>query len=333
MTKLVFFEVQDWEKEILIKHFPEAFLTEEKLTPENTANYQDAEIISSFIYSSITKDVIDTLPNLKLVATRSTGFDHIDVAYCKTKNISVANVPEYGSNTVAEHTFALILTLTRKMYKSITHAKNLNFDHKEIRGIDLFDKTLGIIGLGKIGQQVLRIAKGFGMKVLVFSRTKHDELAKQYGFAYTDLKTLLKQSNIISLHLPLNDQTRHIINKENILFCKKGSYLINTARGGLIDTEAIILALNKGILGGVGIDVLEEEKELTEEIAILTNEYSADVDLKTLIFNHILINHPKVIITPHNAFNSEEALMRIEETTIENIQSFLAGKPINKVQP
>lgn len=331
MAKLVFFEVQDWEKDILTKHFPEAFLTEEKITTDNASSYADAEIISTFIYSTVNKEGIDKLLKLKFIATRSTGFDHIDVAYCKAKNITVANVPEYGSNTVAEHTFALILTLTRKMYKSINQAKNLNFDHREIRGTDLYAKTIGIVGLGKIGINVLRIAKGFGMKVIVYTRTKNEELAKQHDFLYVDLDTLLSTSDIVSLHVPLNDATKHIINKENILKFKKGSYLINTARGGLIDTEAIILGLNKGVLAGVGIDVLEEEKELSEEIAILTTEYGQDVDLKTLIFNHILINHPKVIITPHNAFNSEEALMRIEETTIENIKSFLNNSSVNVI--
>lgn len=329
--KTVFFEVQDWEKEILKQQFPEALLSEEKLTPDNTSSHQDAEIISTFIYSTVNKDVIDKLPSLKLITTRSTGFDHIDVAYCKTKNIVVANVPEYGSNTVAEHTFALILTLTRKMYKSVNQAKNLNFDHREIRGIDLCDKTIGIVGLGKIGLNVLRIAKGFGMKIIVCTRSQKEDLAKQYGFTYVTLDTLLQTADIISLHVPLNNETKHIINKDNILTCKKGSYLINTARGGLIDTEALILGLNKGILDGVGIDVLEEEKELNEEIAILTTEYGQDVDLKTLIYNHILINHPKVIITPHNAFNSEEALMRIENTTVENIKGFLEGKTVNIV--
>ncbi|MBI4097378.1 MAG: hydroxyacid dehydrogenase [Candidatus Levybacteria bacterium] len=331
MSKIVFFEVQDWEKEILQKEFPEAVLSDQKLSIDNASSFSDAEIVSSFIYSSLTKEVIDTLSRLKLIVTRSTGFDHIDIAYCKSKNIAVANVPEYGSNTVAEHTFALILTLTRKMYKSVNQAKNLNFDHREIRGIDVCEKTIGIVGLGKIGINVLRIAKGFGMKMIVCTRSQKEDLAKQYGFTYVTLDTLLQTADIISLHVPLNNETKHIINKDNILTCKKGSYLINTARGGIIDTEAIILGLNKGILDGVGIDVLEEEKELNEEIAILTTEYGQDVDLKTLIYNHILINHPKVIITPHNAFNSEEALMRIEQTTIENIHSFLEGKLHNTV--
>ncbi len=329
--ELVFFEVAEWERELLGKNFPEAIFTEERLTLENVDKYNQAELVSCFIYSQLSREVIDKLSNLKFIATRSTGFDHIDINYAKTKNILVANVPEYGSRTVAEHTFALILTLTRKIYQSINQAKTFDFEHKNIRGIDLYGKTIGIIGLGKIGIEVLKIAKGFGMRVLVSTRTKKEELAEELGFQYADLDFLLANSDIITLHLPYSHQTHHLINKENILRFKKGSYLINTARGGLVETEALVLGLEKGILAGVGLDVLEGEKELGEEIEILTSSYKKEVDFKTLVLNHILVNHPKVIITPHNAFNTKEALERIVFTTIENINSFLANQPKNLV--
>lgn len=329
--KTVFFEVQDWEQELLKNEFPDAVLTSEKSTPETVKNYSDTEILSCFIYSQITKDVIDLLPQLKYISTRSTGYDHIDIEHSKTKGIQVSNVPEYGSNTVAEHTFALLLNLTRKIYQSVNQSKNLNFEHDQIRGIDLEGKTIGIIGLGKIGQHVLRIANGFGMNIVAYNRTQDTELQKKITFKYADLDTLIQTSDIVSLHLPFNSETKHIINKENITKFKKGSYLINTARGGLIETEAILMGLDKGILEGVGLDVLEEEKELTEEIAILTTEYKSHQDLRNLLYNHILINHPKVLITPHNAFNSREALLRIAHTTIDNIKSFLETKPIHTV--
>jgi D-lactate dehydrogenase len=327
--RIVFFEVQNWEKENLHNSFPEAVLVEEKLTAESVKKHTDAEIVSTFINSSVNKEVIDALPQLKFITTRSTGYDHIDIDYCKSKNIIVSNVPEYGSNTVAEHTFALLLSLTRKIYQSVNHSKNLNFEHNEIRGIDLAGKTIGIIGLGKIGQHVLRIAHGFEMNILVFNRSQDQELLKQYDFRYVDLNTLLSTSDIVTLHLPFNETTKHTINKENITMFKKGSYLINTARGGLIETEAIVLGLDQGILDGVGLDVLEDEKVLNEEIAILTSEYKSHADLRNLVYTHILINHPKVLITPHNAFNSKEALERITKVTIENIQKYVAGSAIN----
>lgn len=323
--KIVFFELQDWEESPLKAIFPAATFTKEKLTSANVSNYHDAEIISCFIYSQIDKIIIDAMPNLKLISTRSTGFDHIDSEYCRVKNIKVANVPEYGSVTVAEHTFALILALTRKIYQGVGQAKRLDFDHQELRGIDLFNKTLGVIGLGKIGQHIIKIANGFGMKILVYTRTQNHELALKYNFEYSDLDNLISNSDIVTLHLPLNDQTKHIINKENILKFKKGGYLINTARGGLIETESIILGLEKDILTGVGLDVLEEEEELSEEAEVLTSEFHQKTDLKTLLYNHILLNHPKVLITPHNAFNSQEALKRISDTTISNINEFIAA--------
>ncbi|MCS6956327.1 MAG: NAD(P)-binding domain-containing protein [Patescibacteria group bacterium] len=329
--KIVFFEVASWEKDLLIKNFPEAYLVEDKLSLENVAKYQNAEIISSFVYSQLTKDILEKMPNLKFIATRSTGFDHIDISYCCQKNIKVSNVPEYGSRTVAEHTFALILTLTKKIYQSINQAKNFDFNHENIRGIDLFGKTIGIVGLGKIGFEVLKIAQGFGMRILVFNRSQKQELKEKYNFDYVDLKTIVSQSDIVSLHLPYNKETHHLINKNNIFDFKKGSYLINTARGPVVETEAIILGLEKGIFDGVGLDVLEEEKELAEETEILTKIYKKDVDLKTIVLNHVLVNHPKVIITPHNAFNTKEALERITKTTIENIKAFLNDSLINLV--
>lgn len=329
--RLVFFELQDWEKEALKTSFPDSTFTQEKLTAENADSFKDFEIISTFIYSDLTKEVIDKLPNLKFISTRSTGYDHIDLAAAKQRKILISNIPEYGSRTVAEHTFALILTLTRKIYQSITQAKDFDFDHQNIRGVDLFGKTLGVVGLGKIGKEVLMIAKSFGMNIVVFTRHEDLELVRQIGFRYADLTTLLSESDIVTLHLSLSSETRHLINKENIRKMKKGSYLINTARGGLIETEAIIKALEEGILAGVGLDVLEEEEELSEEIDILTSFYKKKIDLKTLILNHVLINHPKVIITPHNAFNSEEALKRITNTTIENIKAFHSNNPVNQV--
>lgn len=329
--KTVIFEISEWEKELLEKSLQDAVFTEEKLTADNASSYSDSEIISSFISSTINKDVIDRLPNLKLIVTRSTGFDHIDIDYCKSKNIVVSNVPEYGSSTVAEHTFALLLNLTRKIPQAIEQIQKLNFDHSALKGVDLYEKTMGIIGLGKIGQHVLRIAQGFGMKVISYARHPDEELARKMNFKYRDFDALLGESDVVTLHLPLTPQTKHIINKDNILKFKKGSYLINTARGDLIDTEAIFLGLDRGILEGVGLDVLEEEDELHEEVSILTKASQQNINLKTLIYDHILIRHPKVIVTPHNAFNSQEALERIIKVTIENIQSFIDGKVINTV--
>jgi Lactate dehydrogenase and related dehydrogenases len=169
------------------------------------------------------------------------------------------------------------------------------------------------------------------MRVLVYTRTQDETLAKTLRFSYKSLDEVLSSSDVVSLHLPLTDETKHIINKDNIKKIKKGAFLVNTARGGLIEAEALVLGLKEGILAGVALDVLEGEKELMEEIEILTESYRKETDLKTLVLDHILVNHPNVIITPHNAFNTKEALFRILETTIKNIQGFLKREIINVV--
>jgi len=330
--KIYFFESEKWEEQIIKKAFPDAILISEPLTNQNCHLFPDAEIISVFICSILNNEIIQKLPNLKCIATRSTGYDHIDIASCKARNITVCNVPEYGSVTVAEYTFALLLSLTRKIYQSVNQAKTFHFDHNQLCGIDLFQKRIGIIGLGKIGSHVLRISRGFGMKALVYTRTKDPVLEANLKFRYTDtLQELLEQSDIISLHLPYCEATKHTINKENIKYIKKGAYIVNTARGGLIETEALIMALEQNILAGVGLDVLEGEIALTEEVEVLTEKYKQNTDWKTLVLDYILINHPKVLITPHNAFNSNEALMRIENTNIDTINQFIIGKKINNI--
>ncbi len=329
--KIIFFEVADWENHLIRKNFPNAQLVKDRLTKDNLYKYLDFEIISPFVYSQLSREVLDKLPNLKYIATRSTGFDHIDVKYCQEKGVLVSNVPDYGARTVAEHTFGLILTLAKKIYQSINQAKNFDFNHENIRGIDLSGKTLGIVGLGKIGFEVLKIARGFEMSILVFTRTQKKELQEKYQFEYVNLPTLLSNSDIVTIHVPYTKETHHLINKSNINYFKKGSYLINTSRGGVIETEAIIFGLENNILAGVGLDVLEEEKDLVEEVEILTNFYKKEIDYKTIVLNHILINHPKVVITPHNAFNTVEALQRIIQTTTQNITSFLNGHPQNLV--
>lgn len=326
---IVFFETQESEKEQLKQLFPDSRLVESPLTSDNAPYFSEAEIISPFIYSSITKDCLEKLPKLHFITTRSTGYDHIDIETCKSRNIVVSNVPEYGSNTVAEFTFGLLLDLTRNITYSVLQAKQLNFDHQKLRGIDLYRKTIGIIGLGKIGRNVLTLAKGYGMNVLVYNHSQDNKFAQTMNFTYTDLDTLLQNSDIITLHVPLIKETYHMINKDSILKCKKGSFLINTARGGLVDTQAILLGLEKEILAGVGLDVLEGEDDLIDEVAILHTQSQNVSQMKTLLYNHILLNHPKVLITPHNAFNSSEALQRILDVTIDNIKNFLSNKTQN----
>jgi len=332
--KITFFEVEDWQKDYLKDKFSNeelSFFTE-PLSLDNVGSARGCSIVSPFIYSQINKDILQKLPSLEMIATRSTGFDHIDIETAKENKVVVCNVPFYGENTVAEHTFALILALSRKLFDSVERSRKGDFTLDGLRGFDLKDKTLGIVGLGHIGLHVARIAKGFEMKVLAYDLRQDKKVAKKIGLEYVELKDLLAKSDIITLHSPDNKETHHLINSDNIGLIKKGAYLINKARGGLIETQSLLRALSGGILAGVGLDVLEEECFVKEEAQLLSKEFPKTCDLKTVLQNHILLQQKNVIITPHNAFNSNEALIRILDTTVENIMGFIKKRAQNVVR-
>ncbi len=328
-----FFEIEDWEKSYLepalIGHT--LSFVQQPLADNNVGAYLDTEILSPFIYSSLNKNLLAKLPNLRLISTRSAGFDHIDLEYCQKHKITVCNVPAYGVNTIAEHTFALILALSRKIIPSVMKTKRGDFTLDNLRGFELAGKTLGIIGLGHIGKKVAEIASGFKMNILVNTSHPDYEFKAKYAVNYCDLETLLKESHIVTLHLPLTLATKHLINQKNIQLMAKGSVLINTSRGAIVETEAILYGLEKGILRGAGLDVLEEEGFLKEERQLLTREFLLTCDLKTQLLNHVLLTKDNVIITPHNAFNSTEALEEILKTTLNNIKGYFDHKIINMV--
>ena len=332
--QIVFFELEHWEKEYLLKKLKNCKVQfiEDQLNEDNLNQIKDVNAIGIFIYSVVNKKILQNLPNLKLIVTLSTGFDHIDLKECKKRKITVCNVPHYGENTVAEHTFALILNLTRKIHKAYERTIRGDFSIEGLRGIDLQEKTLGIIGAGSIGQHVIRIAKGFEMKVIAYDKFRNLKLAKRLGFKYISFNDLLKNSDIITLHVPYNKSTHHLINKKAISKMKKGVIIINTARGGIIETSALLQGVQSGKIAGAGLDVLEEECFIREEKQILSKHFLKECDLKTVLQNHILLKQDNVIITPHNAFNSWEALHRILDTTISNINSFLKKKPVNVVK-
>lgn len=333
MQKVVFFEVEDWEREHINSSFSEfqPVLTSEKLDDLTVIDYQDAEVISIFIYSTITKELLEKLPKLKFIATRSMGFDHIDFVACKEKGIVVSNVPTYGTHTVAEHAFALILALSRKIIPSVERARKGDFSSEGLTGFDLYGKTLGVVGTGHIGRNVALLGVSFGMKVLAYCHHVDPDLTAK-GVSFVTLDELLAASDIVSLHLPHNRETEHIINVGNIEKFKKGAILINTARGALVETQAILEGLEKGILSGAGLDVLEEENALKEEREFLASEHIKKGDIQTELLDHILLTRDDVVITPHNAFNSKEALHEILETSIGNVKSYISGAPTNIVE-
>lgn len=330
--KIAFFELEDWEKEIFQNSLNDHSLQffDSAITEEIANQIQDVEVLVLFVNSQVSRDLIIRLPALKFVATMSTGFDHIDLDAARERGIVVSNVPTYGEYTVAEHTFALILAISRKIFESQTRIKEGIFSPEGLTGFDLYGKTLGVVGTGNIGRNVIKIAKGFGMNVIAYNRSYNDQLAGELGFTYKDLDSVLRESDIITLHIPLTDETRHLINDEKISIMKNGAVIINTSRGGVLDTTALLNALESKKISAAGLDVLEEEPLLKEEKQLLTKRFNTE-ELQCVIEGHMLAMNPNVVMTPHNAFNSQEALRRIIDTTIENIIGYNSGEPKNTV--
>jgi D-lactate dehydrogenase len=331
--RAVIFEVEPWEMETFehLQADHDVEFVQEPLTADNASQYADAQIISPFIYSDLDQGVLAQLPQLKLVATRSTGFDHIATDFCAKQGILVSNVPTYGENTVAEHTFGLILTISHKLMEAIDRTRKGDFSQVGLRGFDLRGKTLGVVGTGAIGKCVIHIARGFQMEVVAFDVKPQPELAEQLGFRYADLDEVLAAADIVTLHVPANPKTHHLISQEQFDRMKDGVVLINTSRGTIVDVDALIRALAEGKVAAAGLDVLPEEPVMREEAELLRRVYRKQHNLDTLLADHILLRLRNVIITPHSAFNTREAVQRILDCTADNIARFMAGEPQNVV--
>ncbi len=320
--KIAFFDLFKDEKETYARLFEglDVIFFEEKFNKDTLSLAKDADIISVFITSEVRRDAIDALPNLKFIATRSAGVDHIDLEYCVTRGIKVANVPAYDPQTIAEFTFALLLNLSRKISIIDSRIKtDKNFSKTGLQGFNLVGKTLGVVGSGKIGKHTVKIAKGFGMQVLAHDLVPDLDFAKANDFQYLELQELLERSDVITLHAPFNKQNYHLIDKDKISKMKKGVVIINTARGELIDTGALLEGLREGVVAGAGLDVLEgerqEEQTYNDFLSRLESIGATD----------------KVIVTPHVAFYSKEAEENIIKTTVDNIQNFLNNNLTNIV--
>lgn len=333
--KIVVYETEEWEQaaclELLSSH--DLRCRTEALTQANAGADGEAEAITTFIESDLRAATLRQMSGLKLIATRSTGYDHIDLEYCRAAGIAVCNVPHYGDHTVAEHAFALLLALTRHVIDAAEQTRRGDFSGAGLRGIDLAGKTLGVIGAGRIGRRAIMIGRGFGMEVMAFDRQPDQAAAKTLGFRYAGLDEVLKSADVLSLHVPGGDGSRHLISDPEFAAMKPGALLINTARGGVVDPEAMVRALASGRLGGAGLDVLPEEPAMRDEAEIFRTDYPpvGPESLRSILAGHALLRFPNVIVTPHIAYNTHEALARIVATTIENIEAFAQGAPRNLV--
>ena len=333
--KIVVYETEEWEQAACLELLPGHDLRyrTEALTQANAGADGDAEAITTFIESDLGAAALRQMPGLRLIATRSTGYDHIDLDYCRVAGIAVCNVPHYGDHTVAEHAFALLLALTRHVVDAAEQTRRGGFSAAGLRGIDLAGKTLGVIGAGRIGRRAITIGRGFGMEVLAFDLQPDQTAAKTLDFRYAGLDEVLRRADVLSLHVPGDGGSHHLISDPEFAAMKPGALLINTARGGVVDPEAMVRALASGRLGGAGLDVLPEEPAMRDEAEIFRADHPAigSESLRSILAGHALLGFANVIVTPHIAYNTHEALARLVATTIENIEAFARGAPRNLV--
>jgi len=331
--KIVIFEAEQWERKafdrLAIGH--DLNFVDQPLDERVDEKFSDAAIISTFIYSDLHQKALSKFKNLKLIATRSTGFDHIDTGYCAQKGITICNVPSYGEHTVAEHVFGLLLAISHNLVAAIDRTRRGDFSLQGLKGFDLRGKTLGVIGTGSIGQCVIQIAQGFGMDVIAYDVRKNGALAAKMGFRYADLDTLLADAEVITLHVPANPKTHHLISHDEFAKMKTGVVLINTSRGSVVDVVALVKALAEGKVAAAGLDVLPDEPTIREEAELLRSVFQQKHNLDTLLADQILLRLRNVIITPHNAFYTKEAVERILATTVENITAFVHNETQNVV--
>lgn len=328
MPKIAAFNLEDWQLSYLSERLP-GFEIVPFDGPGGPGALAECEVLSPFLRPRVDAALLSQAPRARLVVTRSTGFDHIDRAECARRGVVVCNVPAYGENTVAEFAFALLLSLARRIHRIYARGLLGEFTTGEQRGLELGGKTLGVLGTGRIGSHVVRIGLGFEMKVLGYDVRPSAELAALPGFRYASLDKVLSTSDVLSLHLPYDERTHHLLDRAAFARMKRGALLVNTARGGLVDTEALLWALDQGILGGAALDVLEGEELVDDEMQLLATRNTSD--LLKYVRARALFSRPNVIFTPHIAFNTSEAVRRILDTTAENVRAFYAGRPINVV--
>ncbi|HEX6223794.1 MAG TPA: 2-hydroxyacid dehydrogenase [Chryseolinea sp.] len=317
------YSIHKFEKDYLEKFCSShtLHLLETRLNSETAGLAQGSEAVSIFVNDDASAGVLQKLNEIgvRYLVLRSAGYNHVDLKEAKRLGIRVARVPDYSPAAIAEHTVALMLVLNRKLIKAHSRVRDLNFSLDGLTGFDMSGKTVGILGTGKIGAVVVRILHGFNCNILAFDPFPDETLTSKYNVQYTDLNTLFRQSDIITLHSPLTPESRYIVSKESISNMKKGVMLINTSRGGLVDTKEVIKGLKNGTIGAFGMDVYEEEGGLFFE------DHSEDILQDDVIAR--LMTFQNVIITSHQAFLTQEAITNIAETTGYNLDCWEKGIP------
>lgn len=324
--KIAYFFTDEQEKNCIQKQMPGVVTFMPGIINDYADLDNQTQVVCVFVDSYIDEALLARLPNLKCIIARSIGFNHIDLAAAKKRGITVCYAPTYATCAVAEFTIALMLALTRRLGEARDRCRQGIFSSQGLAGVDVYGKTLGIIGAGNIGGQVAILARGLGMQVIAYDAHKNQERAQQCGFIFRSLEQVLAESDVVSLHVAYNPSTHHLINDDHISLFKKGAYLVNTARGEVVKTETLVRALDENILAGVALDVLEEEWWLAHQSQAIGNtQLSADV-LRRMVAVNVLLRHPQVIITPHAAYNSAESSQRCLVVVMDAIKALLAGK-------
>ena len=331
--KVVIFEAEEWEVQACRRLAGEYDVecVKGRLTASEATKYENADVISTFINSRLSSDVLACFADLKLIATRSTGYDHIDLDWCSQNDVAIANVPDYGDVTVAEHTYALMLAAARHVVTAVDRTRRGDFTQDDLRGIELRGKILGVVGTGRIGLRAIEIARGFGMEVIAYDLKPVASLADQLGFKYVSFGELLAKGDIVTLHLPATPETENLISDAEFDQMKSGALLINTARGNIVKVPALVRALANGKIRAAALDVLPQEPLIREEAEVFRGPALGKDNLEALVANHVLLRFPNVIVTPHIAYNTHEAFARIIDTTIANIDNFARGSGQNLV--
>jgi D-lactate dehydrogenase len=325
MIQTVVFDTKPYDRDPLEKASSgsgiEWRFMEYRLSSETAATAQGAQAICIFVNDRADRPCLEELGALgiKHIALRCAGFNGVDIAAAKKLGLTVTRVPAYSPYAVAEHAIALLLALNRKIARANNRVRELNFSLSGLVGFDLHGKTAGVVGTGKIGRATAQILRGFGMRVLAFDLFPSEDWAREHGVEYTDPRTLARECDVISLHTPLTPETRYIIRSETLELMKPGAILVNVSRGALIETGALIQALKSGRLGGVALDVYEEEE------GVFFEDLSGQILHDDVLAR--LLTFPNVLITAHQAFLTQEALSEIARVTVANLVAAAKGEP------
>lgn len=332
---LSIFDVDNYQRTLIEnefineKSFELNFFTE-PLDKTTVPQVSKSSGVAIFIRSRITEEIIRMLPDLKVIATMSTGIDHIDMKSCDNRGIKVCNVPAYGDNTVAEYAFGLIIALARKLKPTFDRVERGIFSRTGLMGMDLKGKTLGVIGTGRIGSHMIKLGSAFEMKLIAHDLKPDEDLEDEYGVEYLSLIDLLKKADVITLHLPYTKSTHHLIDAKTLQHVKSNALLINTSRGKVVDTVVVADALREGRIGGLALDTFEGEEIWIEEEFLRRDDLAA-LSLKQAMESFFVLRSDRAILTPHNAFNTKEALDRILITSARNLKAYFKDTPKNIV--